>query len=99
MGKFHIRPDAIDGERVRFDAEEARHLSRVLRLSPGAVIQAIDGTGMEYTVRMEEISPKVGAAEDSAKLTVFGLSRRTAITNFGLSIGNIPAKVPIVRSG
>jgi 16S rRNA (uracil1498-N3)-methyltransferase len=60
MGKFHIRPDAIDGERVRFDAEEARHLSRVLRLSPGAVIQAIDGTGMEYTVRMEEISPKAG---------------------------------------
>lgn len=60
MGKFHIRPDAIDGERVRFDAEEARHLFRVLRLSPGAVIQAIDGTGMEYTVRMEEISPKVG---------------------------------------
>ena len=61
MGKFHVRPEAIEADRVVFDHEETRHLTRVLRLGPGELLRAVDGRGMEYTVRLETISPR-GAA-------------------------------------
>ena len=44
------RPSVAD--RVRFDADEAHHLGRVLRLRPGAMVDATDGTGRLYTVRL-----------------------------------------------
>jgi 16S rRNA (uracil1498-N3)-methyltransferase len=47
-----IRPEAVGANRVRFDADEAHHLRRVLRLRPGAVVQATDGTGRLYTIRL-----------------------------------------------
>ena len=37
MTRFLIRPEGIAGERVTFDAEETRHLTRVLRLGPAMV--------------------------------------------------------------
>jgi len=55
VGKFHIRPEAITGDRVIFDAQEAHHLGRVLRLRPGEVVQAVDGRGAEFTVRLESL--------------------------------------------
>ena len=55
MTRFHIRPEAVTGERVTFDAEETRHLARVLRLRPGAVVQTVDGRGHEFTVRLTRI--------------------------------------------
>jgi 16S rRNA (uracil1498-N3)-methyltransferase len=61
MPKFHIRPEAIEADRVVFDHDETRHLTRVLRLSPGDLVRAIDGRGTEYTVRLESVSPR-GAA-------------------------------------
>jgi len=61
MARFHVRPEAIDRDRVVFDHEETRHLTRVLRLGPGELLRVLDGRGMEYTVRLEAISPK-GAA-------------------------------------
>ena len=53
MGKFHIRPEAISGDRVVFDEAETRHLLRVLRLAPGEIVHAIDGQGGEFVVRLE----------------------------------------------
>ncbi len=55
MGKFHIRPEAVNESRVVFDDEETRHLTRVLRLGPGDLVQAVDGRGTEYTVRLESV--------------------------------------------
>jgi 16S rRNA (uracil1498-N3)-methyltransferase len=52
MPRVYVRPEAIDGDRVRFDAAEAHHLRRVLRLRPGAVVEATDGAGRLYTVRL-----------------------------------------------
>lgn len=52
MRRFIVRPEAIEGSRVRFDPDEARHLGRVLRLRPGALIEATDGTGRVFTVRL-----------------------------------------------
>lgn len=61
MGKFHIRPEAIDRETVVFDQQETHHLVRVLRLGPGELVRAVDGRGTEYTVRLESVSVR-GAA-------------------------------------
>lgn len=52
MPRLFVRPEAIERNRVQFDAAEAHHLRRVLRLRPGAVIEATDGTGCLYTVRL-----------------------------------------------
>lgn len=57
MRKFHIRLEAIDADHVLFDRDETRHLTRVLRLGPGALVRAVDGRGTEYTVRLESVSP------------------------------------------
>jgi len=56
--RFHVRPDAVSGERVSFDAEEAHHLARVLRLGPGDVVQAVDGRGLDLTVRLTRVGPR-----------------------------------------
>jgi len=56
--RFHIRPEAVAGDRVTFDAEETRHLARVLRLRPGAVVQGVDGRGHDLTVRLTRIGPR-----------------------------------------
>lgn len=55
MGKFHIHPEAVNGDQIVFDEQETRHLVRVLRLRPGEVIQAVDGRGSEFTVRLESL--------------------------------------------
>jgi 16S rRNA (uracil1498-N3)-methyltransferase len=55
MRRFVVGPEAIEAGRVRFDAGEARHLARVLRLSPGAVVEAADGGGRLYAVRLDVV--------------------------------------------
>jgi len=52
VARVFVRPEAVGADRVRFDADEAHHLGRVLRLRPGAVVDATDGTGRLYTVRL-----------------------------------------------
>jgi 16S rRNA (uracil1498-N3)-methyltransferase len=59
MRRFVVRPEAVEGSRVRFDPGEAHHLARVLRLRPGALLEATDGAGRLYTVRLDGL----GAAE------------------------------------
>lgn len=53
MRRFTIAPERIDGGRVVFDRDESRHLARVLRLRPGDTVIAADGTGRDFTVRLE----------------------------------------------
>jgi 16S rRNA (uracil1498-N3)-methyltransferase len=55
MRRFLVRSEAIAGDRVRFDAEEAHHLGRVVRLRPGALLEATDGAGRLFTVRLEAL--------------------------------------------
>jgi 16S rRNA (uracil1498-N3)-methyltransferase len=52
MRRVFVRPEAVEASRVRFDADEAHHLRRVLRLRPGTVVEATDGTGRLYRVRL-----------------------------------------------
>jgi len=56
--RFIVRPEAIEGGRVRFDRDEARHLGRVLRLRPGALVEAADGAGRTFTVCLEALGAR-----------------------------------------
>ncbi len=60
MPRVFVRPEAVDADRVRFDADEAHHLRRVLRLRPGAIVEATDGTGRLYTIRLAALEVEGG---------------------------------------
>jgi len=53
--RFRIRPEDVAGDRVTLSAEETRHLTRVLRLGVGEVVEALDGAGTMLTVRIERV--------------------------------------------
>lgn len=61
MTRFRVRPEAIDGDLVTFDVEETRHLARVLRLGAGDLVRALDGRGLELTVRLTAVGPRSAA--------------------------------------
>jgi 16S rRNA (uracil1498-N3)-methyltransferase len=56
VSRFHVRADAVSGEHVHLDAEEAHHLARVLRLGEGDIVRALDGAGHELIVKLTRIS-------------------------------------------
>ena len=79
MRRFAITPDAVSDGRVTFDAPQSRHLSRALRLRPGDTIIASDGSGHDYTVRLDAVGQRVtgtvigeagGAAESPLAITL-----------------------------
>ncbi|MBI3629330.1 MAG: 16S rRNA (uracil(1498)-N(3))-methyltransferase [Candidatus Rokubacteria bacterium] len=57
-GRFYLPRAAIESGRVSFDAEEARHIARTLRLRPGDLVAAVDGDGTHFTVRLERVTPR-----------------------------------------
>ncbi len=72
LRRFHVQQGAVEGARLRFDAGEARHMLRALRLGPGDMVAALDGSGREYTVRLDRVSPDaaVGTVLASAETRV-----------------------------
>jgi 16S rRNA (uracil1498-N3)-methyltransferase len=67
MRRFTVSPERLAGGRVTFDADESRHLARVLRLRPGDTVVATDGAGHDYTVRLEGVGEAVtGTVVDEA---------------------------------
>jgi 16S rRNA (uracil1498-N3)-methyltransferase len=69
--RFTITPERMADGRVAFDRGESRHLSRVLRLRSGDTVLAADGTGREYTVRLETVG-------EQATGTVLGVAARAS---------------------
>jgi 16S rRNA (uracil1498-N3)-methyltransferase len=66
MRRFTITPERRQGDRVTFDHDESHHLARVLRLKAGDTVVAVDGTGRDYTVRLERVSAEaVGTIVES----------------------------------
>ncbi|HET7342809.1 MAG TPA: 16S rRNA (uracil(1498)-N(3))-methyltransferase [Methylomirabilota bacterium] len=59
MRRFTLPPERVIDGRVTFDADESRHLTRVLRLRPGDTVVATDGAGRDYTVRLETLGEAV----------------------------------------
>lgn len=56
---FFLSGEALAGERVRFPAEQAHQITRVLRLRPGDEVVVLDGRGGEATVSLDQIGREV----------------------------------------
>ncbi|HEX9531755.1 MAG TPA: RsmE family RNA methyltransferase, partial [bacterium] len=57
LRRFFVPPNSIVETQVLFPADEARHIAAVLRFHPGDQVVVIDGTGVERTVVLTEVSP------------------------------------------
>jgi 16S rRNA (uracil1498-N3)-methyltransferase len=53
--RIFVPPEKLHGERATLDADDHRHLVKVLRLAPGANLRIFDGTGTEIEARIESI--------------------------------------------
>jgi len=87
MHRFFLPLNAFQTGKVAFPPETARQISRVLRLQPGQMVTALDGSGTEFAVRLEEVSPDstwgtvtgqgVCEAEPAVELVLYlGLTQR-----------------------
>ena len=54
--RFYAAPSSFTETSVRLDAEEARHLTRVLRLSEGARVFVFDGDGAEFECEVARVA-------------------------------------------
>jgi 16S rRNA (uracil1498-N3)-methyltransferase len=79
MRRFTIAPERRDGDRVTFDAAESHHLARVLRLKAGATVVAVDGTGRDYTVRIERVGIETTG-------TIVGAAARDTESPFAITL-------------
>jgi 16S rRNA (uracil1498-N3)-methyltransferase len=77
--ELHFARPGTDGS-VTFAADEARHISRVLRHRPGDRVSVTDGQGVEYDVELTAVGPRgvsgqvlarrVGAREPSHRVAL-----------------------------
>ncbi|HEX6506659.1 MAG TPA: RsmE family RNA methyltransferase [Chloroflexota bacterium] len=89
LHRFFLPLDAFQGDMVAFSKEPARQIARVLRLRPGDRVIALDGSGLEYTVRLETVGKtvegqieqrEVNQAEPATSLTLYqGLLKGTKL--------------------
>ena len=71
MARFHLPPEAWSSATLTGD--EARHLSQVLRIKPGASISVFDGHGRRATaevqsVSRDQVSLKIGESQSPPSL-------------------------------
>jgi len=52
---FYLNASEISDAAVRFGRAESHHISAVLRLAAGSVVEAVDGEGTLYGVRLEKL--------------------------------------------
>lgn len=79
MRRFTIAPERRRGDRVTFDREESHHLARVLRLRAGDTVVAVDGSGRDYTVRLETVSVETTG-------TIVGVATRQTESPFAITL-------------
>ncbi len=56
MSHRYYSADLITSDRARLQGDEARHLARVMRAAPGDETILFDGSGYEWTARIETIT-------------------------------------------
>ncbi len=79
MRRFTIAPERRRGDRVTFDGDESHHLARVLRLKAGDTVVAVDGSGRDYTVRLDTVSAE-------ATGTIIGVTARDSESPFPITL-------------
>jgi 16S rRNA (uracil1498-N3)-methyltransferase len=57
MSSFIIEPVDAVSNHARITGDEARHATRVLRVTPGTAVRLTDGVGMSYVAKVQEVTP------------------------------------------
>ena len=82
MARFFVNQDAVKENMIEItDADDIRHIGKVLRLVPGDVIDVSDSACYEYRVRLTEVSGSLvcGSIEDKQS---FSREPDTCVTLF-----------------
>ena len=74
MPGFWVEPEDVGESRLVLRGDEAHHLTRVRRYGPGDEVEAVDGVGCCYRVRVERVAPGGVEAEIIARLPEKGES-------------------------
>jgi 16S rRNA (uracil1498-N3)-methyltransferase len=61
--RFFASPGQITPPLVTLSDEESHHLTRVMRLTPGAIVSVVDGAGHEYRCEVKVASPRQAQLE------------------------------------
>lgn len=85
--RFYCENLAIEGQDVALNAEEAGHLSRVLRAEPGDEIELFDGRGRSALARVKEIARSHAMATVSTIQSCAGRSPRPIRARIALPRG------------
>jgi len=54
VARFFINPEQKNDNKVEIVGDDVKHITKVLRLKPGAEITVLDGTGQEFQVILED---------------------------------------------
>ncbi|MBI5266488.1 MAG: 16S rRNA (uracil(1498)-N(3))-methyltransferase, partial [candidate division Zixibacteria bacterium] len=82
-------PDCFRGDKIVLPDDEARHISRVLRLNVGDSLITVDGEGVAYQGRLIEDERWGGTSmQIGSTLAQFGEPRVRLTLAFGLSVGS-----------
>lgn len=79
MHRFYLRDGMPAEGPIRFPRDIARQVSRVLRMRPGDEIGVFDGSGVQWTVELDDVSPR-SAAGHVVDVTRPGTEPRVEIT-------------------
>lgn len=79
--RFFVAKESISGSTVGITGDDARHISRVLRMKPGEELQLCDQEGTDYNCRVETLgddivtlkveSSRPSLSEPTVKITLF----------------------------
>ncbi|WP_322793269.1 RsmE family RNA methyltransferase [Bellilinea sp.] len=58
MHRFFVPPSSFKGSMIHFPQECARQMAQVLRLNPGCKVIALDGSGREAVVQLDNLSSR-----------------------------------------
>lgn len=54
--RFFVAPEAIQSGSIRFNRDQARQMTAVLRLGQGSRVVALDNSGWQYEVTLDQVS-------------------------------------------
>jgi 16S rRNA (uracil1498-N3)-methyltransferase len=54
--RFFVAPEAVQNGSIRFNRDQARQMTAVLRLGQGSSVVALDNSGWQYLVTLDQVS-------------------------------------------
>lgn len=80
MHRFYTQPENANEHQLTITGDEAKHIKNVLRMQPGDAFIAFDGTGVDYSCRINTVGAQIEAnvlsksrndTEPSIKVTLY----------------------------